>query len=104
MSEVDLGLPFPDYFVAAMREKVGSVLARRDVMLRGLKIKGDEAVKMGIVESAHDSRDSVVDAAMRLGEQLTQRKWNGDVYAQIRMSMFPELCGTVGMPVVKAKL
>lgn len=104
MSEVDLGLPFPDYFVAVMREKVGSVLARRDVMLRGLKIKGDEAVKMGIVESAHDSRDSVVDAAVRLGEQLTQRKWNGDVYAQIRMSMFPELCGTVGMPVVKAKL
>ncbi|KAH7522126.1 hypothetical protein FEM48_Zijuj07G0104900 [Ziziphus jujuba var. spinosa] len=52
MSEVDMGLPFPDYFTVAMRSKIGSVLARRDVMLRGMKIKGKEAVRLGILDSA----------------------------------------------------
>ncbi|XP_016647235.1 PREDICTED: LOW QUALITY PROTEIN: enoyl-CoA delta isomerase 2, peroxisomal-like [Prunus mume] len=106
MSEVDLGLPFPDYFTAAFLAKMGSVSGRRDVMLRGMKLKGDEAVKLGIVESAHDSAESTVEAAVRLGEQLAKRKWNGDVYAEIRKSLYPELCGVVGVAVAtpKAKL
>ncbi|PON52915.1 Crotonase superfamily [Parasponia andersonii] len=97
MSEVDLGLTFPDYFAAAMRLKIGSASARRDVMLRGAKIRGDEAVRLGIAASAHDSADSVLEAAVRLGEQLAQRKWNGEVYAEIRKSMFPGLCAVLGV-------
>uniref|UniRef100_A0A803NXL0 Delta(3)-Delta(2)-enoyl-CoA isomerase n=1 Tax=Cannabis sativa TaxID=3483 RepID=A0A803NXL0_CANSA len=97
MSEVDLGLPFPDYFAAAMRSKIGSVSARRDVMLKGAKIKGDDAVRMGIAESAHDSAEKTLEAAVRLAEQLAKRKWNGEVYAEIRKSMFPELCGVLGV-------
>ncbi|KAM1746108.1 hypothetical protein ACFX11_012770 [Malus domestica] len=106
MSEVDLGLPFPDYFTAAFRSKIGSVSGRRDVMLRGMKVKGEEAVKMGIVESAHDSAESTVDAAVRLGEELGKRKWNGDVYSEIRKSLYPELCGVLGVAIAtpKAKL
>ncbi|GMN37268.1 hypothetical protein TIFTF001_042602 [Ficus carica] len=97
MSEVDIGLPLPDYFAAVMRAKIGSAAVRRDVMLVGRKIKGEEAVAMGIAESAHDSAESAVEAAVRLGEQLARRKWNGEVFAEIRKSMFPELCGVLGI-------
>ena len=39
---------------------------------------------MGIVDlAAHDSKESVVEAAVHLGEQLVKRKWNGEVYVQI---------------------
>lgn len=99
MSEVDLGLPLPDYFSVAYRAKIGSVSARRDVLLRGAKLKGAEAVRMGIVDSAHDSAESAVEAAVRLGEQLAGRKWSGESYAGMRMSMYPELCGIVGLDV-----
>lgn len=97
MSEVDLGLTFPDYFTALMRSRIGSVSARRDILLGGRKVKGDEAVTLGIVDSAHDSVESVVEAAVRRGEQLTQRKWNGEVYAEIRKSLYPEVCGVLGL-------
>ncbi|XP_018814223.2 enoyl-CoA delta isomerase 2, peroxisomal-like [Juglans regia] len=97
MSEVDLGLTFPDYFTAMMRSKIGSVSARRDILLRGMKIKGEEAVRTGIVDAAHESAESVVEAAVRLGEQLGQRKWNGEVYAEIRKSLYPEVCGVLGL-------
>ncbi|KAJ7954745.1 enoyl-CoA delta isomerase 2, peroxisomal-like [Quillaja saponaria] len=93
MSEVDLGLTIPDYFTVIMRSKIGSAASRRDVLLTGTKIKGKEAVKMGIVDSAHDSAEGTLDAAVRLGEQLGQRKWNGEVYSEIRKSLYPEICG-----------
>lgn len=59
MSELDLGVTLPDYFAAA---------GLRDTVLRA-----GEAVKLGIVDSAHDSRESTVEAAVRLGEQLAGR-------------------------------
>uniref|UniRef100_A0A7N2MXB3 Uncharacterized protein n=1 Tax=Quercus lobata TaxID=97700 RepID=A0A7N2MXB3_QUELO len=69
MSEVDIGLTFPDYFTALMRSKISSASARRDILLVGRKVKGEEAVRMGIVDSVtHDSEESVVEAAVRLGE------------------------------------
>ncbi|XP_075654040.1 enoyl-CoA delta isomerase 2, peroxisomal-like [Castanea sativa] len=98
MSEVDIGLTFPDYFTALMRSKIGSASARRDILLTGKKVKGEEAVRMGIVDSAaHDSEEGVVEAAVRLGEQLVKRKWNGEVYAEIRKSLYPEICGVLGL-------
>ena len=84
MSEFNIGLTFPDYFTALMRSKIGSTSARRDILLVGSKVKGEEAVRMGIVDSAvHDSEESVVEATVHLGEQLVKRKWNGEVYAEI---------------------
>ncbi|KAM1380496.1 hypothetical protein ACFX2I_022215 [Malus domestica] len=73
MSEVNLGLPFPDHFMVAFRLKIGL----------GMKAKGDEAVNMGIVESAHESAESTVEATMRLGEDLgkeevERRHFRGD--------------------------
>ncbi|KAK7327928.1 hypothetical protein VNO77_22021 [Canavalia gladiata] len=97
MPEVDLGLPIPDYFTAVMRSKIGSAATLRDLLLGGAKVKAAEAVKMGIVDWAHDSTEKVVEAAMRLGEELAQRKWVGEVYADIRKSLYPEACGVLGL-------
>jgi enoyl-CoA hydratase/carnithine racemase len=97
MPEVNLGLPLPDYFAAVMIEKIKSPVVLRDVLLAGVKIKGKEAVKLGIVDSAHDSADSTVDAALRLGEQLAGKKWIGGVYAEIRKSLYPQACLVLGL-------
>ena len=84
VSEVDIGLTFPDYFTTLMRSKIDSTSARRDILLAKRKVKGEEAVRMGIVDSAaHNSEESMVEAAVHLGEQLVKRKWNSEVYTEI---------------------
>ncbi|OAY28067.1 enoyl-CoA delta isomerase 2, peroxisomal [Manihot esculenta] len=97
MSEIDIGLPLPDYFAAAFRAKLHAVSARRDVLLRGAKLKGEEAVRMGIVDAAYDSEGSLAAAAMRLAEELASSKWKGDTYKEIRTSLYPDLCGVLGL-------
>ncbi|GAB4850947.1 Enoyl-CoA delta isomerase 2, mitochondrial [Ancistrocladus abbreviatus] len=97
MSELDIGMTLPDYFAVMFREKVASAAARRDVLLRAAKIRAEEAVKMGIVDSVHDSGEEVVEAAMRLGEQLAVKKWNGEVYGEIRKSLYPGMCKQLGL-------
>ncbi|CAA3022389.1 enoyl- delta isomerase 2, peroxisomal-like [Olea europaea subsp. europaea] len=97
MSELDIGMTLPDYFTALIRAKIGSASARRNLMLRAAKVKADEAVKMGIVDSAHASPEEAVEAAMRLCDDLTKKKWNGKVYAEIRKASYPELCGLLGL-------
>ncbi|KAI3756737.1 hypothetical protein L1987_56560 [Smallanthus sonchifolius] len=107
MSEVDMGMTLPDYFTAMIRSKVAKPDARRDVLLRGVKVKGDEAVVKGLIDSAHDSGEKVVEAAVRLGEELSKRKWDGEVYAEIRKALYPELIGVLGLttkPLVKARI
>ncbi|KAI4345772.1 hypothetical protein L6164_012868 [Bauhinia variegata] len=97
MPEIDLGMTLPEYFAVAMREKIKSPAALRDMLLTGAKLKAVEAVKMGIVDSAHDSAESTLKGAVDLGEQLARRKLNGEVYAEIRKSLYPELCGILGL-------
>ncbi|KAL0007304.1 hypothetical protein SO802_008806 [Lithocarpus litseifolius] len=75
MSEVDLAMTLLDYFATLMRSKIGGSATRCDVLLRGMKVKGQEAVRMGIVDSAvYDSEESVVEAAVSLGDRLAERK------------------------------
>ena len=97
MSELDIGLTLPDYVMAMLKSKISDPAARRDVMLGAKKVKADEAVRMGIVESAHDSAESTVEAARRLAEQLTGHKWHGEVYAEIRKAIHSEACGLLGL-------
>ena len=61
-------------------------------------MKGEEVVRMGIMDSAvHNSEESVVEATVHLGDRLAKRKWNGGVYAEIRKSLYPEICGVLGL-------
>lgn len=97
MSELDIGMTFPEYFVALMRSKLGSGKSStlRNVMLKATRIKAEEALKMGIVDSVHDGAEAALLAAERLGEELSNRKWNGQVYAEIRKSLYPEICSAL---------
>ena len=53
---------------------------------------------LGIVDSAaHDSVEGVVDATVSLGQSLAAKKWNGEVYASIRKSLYPGLCAMLSL-------
>jgi Delta3-Delta2-enoyl-CoA isomerase len=97
MSEIDIGLPLPPYFVALFRNKITAANALRDVTLRGKKLKAAEAKEMGIVDAVCPSPAETAAEAIKLAEQFAARKWDGNVYASIRMSIFPEACKSVGI-------
>ncbi|KAH0658526.1 hypothetical protein KY289_027274 [Solanum tuberosum] len=97
MSELDIGMTLPDYFMAMIRSKIGSAGAQRDLVLKTAKIRGEEAVRLGMVDSAHGTAEETVDAAVRLAEELGKKRWDGKVYAEMRKSLFPELCGLLGL-------
>ncbi|KAK6145972.1 hypothetical protein DH2020_019841 [Rehmannia glutinosa] len=97
MSELDIGMTLPDYFTALIRGKIGSAAARREVLLRSAKVGAEAAVKMGIVDSAHDSAKEVVGTAMRMADELGKRRWSGEAYAGLRKALYPEVCGLLGL-------
>ncbi|KAK1699336.1 hypothetical protein QYE76_016033 [Lolium multiflorum] len=97
MSEVDIGLPLPPYFVALFRAKVTAAHALRDVLLRGRKLRAPEAKEMGIVDVVCPGAPETAAEAIRLAEELAARKWDGAVYASIRVSMYPDACSKVGI-------
>ena len=91
-------MTLPDYFLALVRSKIGRSSAQYGVLLKGMKVKGEKVVRIGIMDlAAHDSEKSVVEAAMCLGDSLAERKWNGEVYAEIRKSLYSEICGVLGL-------
>ncbi|KAK1326538.1 hypothetical protein QJS10_CPA01g01806 [Acorus calamus] len=97
MTELDIGLPLPESFMGVLRSKIGSPRARVEVLLRARKVKAAEAVEMGIVEEAHEGAEATSEAAVRLGEELAGKGWDGEVYASIRKCSFPEACVAVGV-------
>ncbi|KAL6609603.1 hypothetical protein ACP70R_039572 [Stipagrostis hirtigluma subsp. patula] len=97
MSEVDIGLPLPPYFMAVLRAKITAANALRDVALRGKKLRAADAKEMGIVDVVCPSAAETAAEGFKLAEQLAARKWDGSVYASIRISMFPEACRSVGI-------
>ncbi|KAL8486583.1 hypothetical protein ACS0TY_022851 [Phlomoides rotata] len=99
MSELDIGMTLPDYFTALIRAKIGSSAARREVVLKAAKIGAEAAVGMGIVDSAYGTPEEVVAAAERKAEELAERGWSGDAYAGLRKSLYPEVCGMVGLKI-----
>ncbi|XAR72037.1 hypothetical protein NMG60_11018528 [Bertholletia excelsa] len=95
MSELEISLPVPAYVIAVLRSKIGSPAARRDVMMRAAKLTAEAAVDRGIIQSAHDSAEETVVAAVKFGEELVRRKWDGHVYGQIRMVMLADVLSTL---------
>ncbi|PHT45292.1 Enoyl-CoA delta isomerase 2, peroxisomal [Capsicum baccatum] len=97
MSELDIGMTLPDYFTAMIRSKVGSGGGRRNLVLKAAKIRAEEAVMMGLVDSAHPTTEETVDAALTIAEALGKKRWDGKAYAEIRKSLVPELCALLGL-------
>ncbi|KAF6155084.1 hypothetical protein GIB67_035831 [Kingdonia uniflora] len=80
-----------------MRSKISSQKVLRDVVLNARKVKAEEAVTMGIVDSVWDGPGETVEAALKLGEELGKRKWHGEVYAEIRKDSLQEACHVLGL-------
>ncbi|CAH9103941.1 unnamed protein product [Cuscuta europaea] len=97
MSELNLGLPLPEYFSTVIRSKVGWHSARRTVVLRASKLRAEEALGLGLIGSAHANAEETVKAAVLLAESLSKRKWNGMIYAELRKALLPEVCSAFGL-------
>jgi enoyl-CoA hydratase/carnithine racemase len=104
MSEVDINLVIPDWFIALIECKIGAPLARRDVVLRAAKVTAKEAVEKGIIDSAHDGAAETVSAAIRLGEQLVGRGWDGHVYAQTRVKLLARVLDEIGVSSTRSRM
>ncbi|CAO2815290.1 unnamed protein product [Amaranthus hypochondriacus] len=106
MSEVNIGLTLPEYFNVLFREKLGWKV-RREILLNGRKLKGEEGVKLGVLDEVFESTEEVIQRSIKLGEELVKKNWNGEVYAEIRKGLYPELCRELGLsrkPVVRPRL
>lgn len=92
MSELDIGVRLPDYFNAALRDKIPAARTRRDVVMRPARMTAAEAESAGVVDRAvGGGAAAVVEEAVRMGEELAARNWNGEVYASARKGVFPEM-------------
>ncbi|XP_043703575.1 enoyl-CoA delta isomerase 1, peroxisomal-like [Telopea speciosissima] len=91
LSELDIGFLIPRYYMALIRSKVVLPAARRDTVLRAVKLTAEEALARGIIDSAHGTVGETVNAALRLGEELASRKWNGELYALMRKTLLSEV-------------
>ncbi|XP_042029514.1 enoyl-CoA delta isomerase 2, peroxisomal-like [Salvia splendens] len=88
LSELDIGMSLPDYFTALIKGKVGSSAARRGLALRAAKIGAD---------AAYDSVEEMAAAAVQTAEELGKKEWSGEAYAEIRKSLYPDVCGLLGL-------
>ncbi|XP_027353055.1 enoyl-CoA delta isomerase 1, peroxisomal [Abrus precatorius] len=84
MSELDINFVIPSWFVAIIDAKVGSPAARRQIVMQAAKLTAKEALRLGVIDSAHDTADQTVEAALALGADLVKRGWDGHVYAKNR--------------------
>lgn len=91
MSEIDIGLKIPNWFVTLVKNKVKSPVAWREVDMRGTKLTADMAIEQGIVVSAHQGAAETMKEAIKLGEVLMARKWDGKVYAHNRKLVFSDV-------------
>ncbi|CAJ1840992.1 unnamed protein product [Sphenostylis stenocarpa] len=84
MSELDINLVIPAWFVTLVEAKVPTPAARRRIVMSAAKLTAEEAVRLGVIDSAHSSADDTVVAAVDLATGLVKRGWDGHVYAQNR--------------------
>lgn len=96
MSELDIGMVVPVWFMAMFKCKIGDPNVRREVVLRAAKLTAEMGVARGIVYSAHDGVEATVEAAVRLGKELVGRKWDGHVYAKNRKVVLGDVLDKIG--------
>ncbi|KAG8373690.1 hypothetical protein BUALT_Bualt11G0050800 [Buddleja alternifolia] len=96
MSELDIKRKVPNWFMSILKSKIGSPRVWRDMVLTAAKITAETAVEWGIVDSAHDGAEETVEAAARLGRDLMKRKWDGELYADNRRTVFADALAVLG--------
>nr|GMD50838.1 enoyl-CoA delta isomerase 1, peroxisomal-like [Ipomoea batatas] len=96
MSELDKGMEIPAWFVALLKTKAASPRAWREVVLKAAKLTASMGMEVGVVDSAHDSPEETVKAAVELGEKLVARGWDGRVYAHCRRTVYSNVLVSLG--------
>ncbi|KAK6128451.1 hypothetical protein DH2020_037819 [Rehmannia glutinosa] len=96
MSELDIRYKIPHWFMTFVKSKIGSPKVWRNVVLKAEKITAAVGVEWGIVDSAHENAAETVEAAVRLGMDLVSRKWDGNVYADNRRTVFADILAVLG--------
>lgn len=96
MSELDIGLKIPVWFVELLKAKAGKPAAWREVVLKAAKITAEKGAEMGIVDSTRVNAEETVKAAVRLGEELVKRKWDGQLYGETRRIVFASVLPALG--------
>ncbi|KAL3640467.1 hypothetical protein CASFOL_015435 [Castilleja foliolosa] len=96
MSELDINYKIPNWFSVLVKSKMGPPNVWRNVVLRAEKITAEVGLKWGIVDSAHDTAEETIRAAVRLGMGLVSRKWDGKVYADNRRTVFDDVLAALG--------
>ncbi|KAL2897074.1 Enoyl-CoA delta isomerase 1 peroxisomal, partial [Bienertia sinuspersici] len=92
MSEVDIGLVIPPWFMAILRCKISGWKGRRRVVLMAEKVTAEKGMnEIGVVDQVFDGVQGTIDGAMKLGEVLVNRNWDGIVYSEIRKGLFKQV-------------
>eukprot|EP01018_Ginkgo_biloba_P015195 Gb_15294 [translate_table: standard] len=97
MSELDLGLNMPPKLMALIRSKVPSPAVLRDVILCARKFTGHMALGAGLVDSVLPNSQETLEAALRSGEELAARNWEGEAYFNMRIASFPHAAHSLGV-------
>uniref|UniRef100_A0A6N2NL87 Delta(3)-Delta(2)-enoyl-CoA isomerase n=1 Tax=Salix viminalis TaxID=40686 RepID=A0A6N2NL87_SALVM len=103
MSELDIGLVLPDWFMVLLKCKIGDAKVRSEIILTAAKLTAEMAAVRGVVHSAHVGAEETVEAAIRLGKELVKRGWDGNVYGKNRMVVLNEVLEKIGTVTGEAK-
>ncbi|KAG4201812.1 hypothetical protein ERO13_A05G301200v2 [Gossypium hirsutum] len=97
MSETDIGLKIPAWFIAVISCKIGDAKVRRDVVLKAKKLTAEQALESGIIDAAFDTAAETAEGALELGEKLVKNGWNGQVYCENRKQLYREILDKLGV-------
>ncbi|CAN8238216.1 unnamed protein product [Cochlearia groenlandica] len=97
MSELDIGRSVPAWFIALIRAKIGSTAEMRDVILTAEKVTAVRGFEMGLVDSVYGNAAETFEAAVKFGEEIIKRGFDGHVYGKMREILLREvLFHTIG--------
>ncbi|XP_021771165.1 enoyl-CoA delta isomerase 1, peroxisomal-like [Chenopodium quinoa] len=98
MSEVDIGLVIPPWFMAVMKCKIGGGWeGMRKVGLMAEKVTAEKGKReIGIVHEVFEGAAATVEGAVELGEELVKRSWDGVVYGENRKVLLKEVLDLIG--------
>lgn len=86
MSELDIGMRIPRWFMAVVRSKIGMPTARKVVVLAAAKVGAEMGRDIGVVDAVFDGAEGTGAGAVEMTEEMVERGWDGEVYGEIRKS------------------